>query len=303
MASLAEKTKTGLDECRMLVLVVQVLIGFHFRGIFEPGYDRLPPSSQYLLLGAFGLLLIALAVLLTAPSYHRIVERGEDGPDFTRMLAGMTWVALLPFALAVALDFAIPSRKLFGGLAGTFLGAAAGTVALFFWYGIEMLAKNPKGESSMGDNEGGKTKLADKISQVLTEGRIVLPGAQALLGFQLIAFLTDAFEKLPRSSQLIHMAALSLVGLSAILLMTPPAYHRIVEKGEETQRFLRVANLFVVSAMIPLALGICLDFYVVLNKVTQTPALSMGLAAVILSLFYGLWFVFPWVRARSIRLS
>jgi len=32
------------------------------------------------------------------------------------------------------------------------------------------------------------TKLKDKIKLVLTEARVVLPGAQALLGFQLITF-------------------------------------------------------------------------------------------------------------------
>jgi len=36
--------------------------------------------------------------------------------------------------------------------------------------------------------------LAKKIDQMLTEARVILPGAQALLGFQLAVILTQAFE-------------------------------------------------------------------------------------------------------------
>jgi hypothetical protein len=49
------------------------------------------------------------------------------------------------------------------------------------------------------------TPLEKKIEQVLTECRIVLPGTQALPGFQLSAFLTDAFTMLPRADQLLHL--------------------------------------------------------------------------------------------------
>ena len=42
----------------------------------------------------------------------------------------------------------------------------------------------------------------------LTEARVILPGAQALLGFQLSVVLTQAFEKLPVSSQIAHGMAL-----------------------------------------------------------------------------------------------
>ncbi len=132
----------------------------------------------------------------------------------------------------------------------------------------------------------------------MTEAHIVLPGAQALLGFQFISFLTDGFDKLSRTSQILHFVALALVALCAILLMAVPAYHRIVEKGEDTEHFQKLASRFVCSAMIPLALGITIDFYVVLEKVTKSQPLALLLASVALAMFLGLWFVFPMVRAR-----
>lgn len=44
--------------------------------------------------------------------------------------------------------------------------------------------------------------------------------------------------------------------------------------------------------MIPLALGVTGDFYVVARKITESEGLSAGLAALALLTFYGLWFGF-----------
>jgi hypothetical protein len=42
-----------------------------------------------------------------------------------------------------------------------------------------------------------QTPLGTKIEQVLTEARIIIPGAQALFGFQFVAMLTTGFDRLP----------------------------------------------------------------------------------------------------------
>src|SRR6516162_9022923 len=41
-----------------------------------------------------------------------------------------------------------------------------------------------------------------KTEQMLTEARVILPGAQALFGFQLAIVLTRSFEQLPRASRI-----------------------------------------------------------------------------------------------------
>jgi hypothetical protein len=119
---------------------------------------------------------------------------------------------------------------------------------------------------------------------------VVLPGAQALLGFQFISLLMESFEKLPQSSKYVHFTSLCLVALAVILLMTPAAYHRLVDRGEDTEHFHRFASRTLLASMIPLALGITGDFYVVARKITQSDAFAIGLAALALCIFYGLWF-------------
>ena len=53
----------------------------------------------------------------------------------------------------------------------------------------------------MGEEKGPdkQERLTNKIKHVLTECRVVLPGAQALLGFQFICVLTESFDRLRRS--------------------------------------------------------------------------------------------------------
>lgn len=144
----------------------------------------------------------------------------------------------------------------------------------------------------MGNAEqsGEKTKLEDKIRHVLTESRVVLPGAQALLGFQFATMLMKPFDELPGSSKLIHLGCLGLVALSVILLLTPPAWHRIVEQGEETERFHRIASRFVMASLVPLALGLAGDLYVVVRKVMGSVPLAVACALACLAVCYGLWF-------------
>ena len=63
MAELKDKIQNALDESRMLVLGSQVLLGFQFRSAFEPGFEKLSVTSQYLKMGALGLMLVALGAI------------------------------------------------------------------------------------------------------------------------------------------------------------------------------------------------------------------------------------------------
>lgn len=307
MAQLKDKIKITLDEGRILIIGAQVLLGIQFRSIFETGFEKLPEHAKYMKLGGLGLLLLAIALLIWPGAYHQIVEDGEDTHELNRFASAVMGVALLPFALGLGVDFFVGAESLFGRTQGLIAGVLATLVALFFWYGLEVMKRagrepevKEKKEMSKkkGEEQEGGTKLKDKIQQVLTEIRVVLPGAQALLGFQFIALLMEGFEKLPQSSKYVHFISLSLIALTVILLMTPAAYHRLVERGEDTEHFHRFASRVLLSSMIPLALGITGDFYVVARKITESDGLAIGLAGVALLIFYGLWFGFTlYIRA------
>lgn len=85
----------------MIVLVVQVLLGFECRAAFEPSFERLPAAAQAMKIISFGLLVVALALLLGIPAFHRVAENGESTPRVEIYLRRMMTYALWPFALAL----------------------------------------------------------------------------------------------------------------------------------------------------------------------------------------------------------
>jgi hypothetical protein len=142
------------------------------------------------------------------------------------------------------------------------------------------------------------TPLAAKIDYALTEARVVLPGAQALFGFQLAIILTSGFVAMPPQAKWLHAAVLGLIAVATMLLIAPAAYHRIVFAGAEDPRFLRIASRLILVATIALALGLACDIAVVAFKLTQQAWLSGGLGLAAAVVLLGVWWLWPLLARR-----
>jgi hypothetical protein len=116
---------------------------------------------------------------------------------------------------------------------------------------------------------------------------------QALLGFQLtVVFSTGFAEHLMLTDQRLHLAALILVAIAVGLVMTPAAYHRQTGPRRVTAKFVRLSSQLLVGSMLPLALGICLDVYVVAGVIVSR-WLAGVLFAALFFFFLFLWFGWP----------
>ncbi len=304
MTRLGGRLQNSLDETRMLVLGAQVLLGFQFEAALQPGFERLPSDVQLLLVVGLGLMLVAVGLLIAPGAFHQIVECGDDSTRVYNFTTSIASFALLPFAIGIGINLYAATFAILGAAAALAVGVGGAAFALFFWYGLEsFLDRTVRARHTRHTQEEAvteRTRLEDKIRQVLTEARVVLPGAQALLGFQFAAILMEAFVRLPKLSQVLHLASLGLIAASIVFLMAPAAFHRLVEHGEDTPRMHSFASAMVVCALVPLAVGIALDFYVVLAKVLESDALAIGLSIASLLFFFGLWFgVTLAVRARD----
>ena len=293
----------------MLILGAQILLGFQFRVVLEPGFERLPTASQYLKMTAMVILLGGIALIMSPGSYHRIVRAGNDAEDVQHFATTVMDFALVPFLAALAIELYVATGRFLGANGGLIEGAFIGLAALALWYGLGILVgpvRRPKAvqkKKQVRTPQVERTSLKDKIDQALTEARVVLPGAQALLGFQLVTIFTDGFDKLPNSSKYIHMISLTLMALTMILLMTPAAFHRLAENGEESERVQEVASGFLIAAMITLPLGIAGDVYILFLKVTRSLIASRGVATAVLIFFYALWFGFTFYRRMKLNVS
>jgi hypothetical protein len=130
---------------------------------------------------------------------------------------------------------------------------------------------------------------------------MVLPGIQALFGFQWIAFFNQRFSELSPIDQRLHLAAIGLVAVAAALVMTPAAYHRSLGTDAVDERFLKVSTRLIFASMFLLAAGIAVDFYVVSTFVLESIAGSVFLAGCVWMLLAALWFVFPLFAANRRR--
>lgn len=307
MAALKDKISNLLQECRILILGAEVMLGLHFELYFQQGFQKLPSLEQHLYLAALALMMTALALLLFPAPYHCIAESSEDSASFHRFAMRLMRWPLLPMGVSLGIDFYLAASVLLGKGLALGVGIASAFFALFMWYGLAALPLHSPGEAEQDENQDEKEDamaqtLKDKIEQALAEARMVLPGAQALLGFQFIAVFTQAFESLPAPSKLAHFASICCISLSLILLMSPAAYHRIAEKGEFSEHFLAFSGRMILAAMCPLALGLALDFFVVSEAVLHSSRLALVLSALLLAGFYGLWFGYSlYGRSRKRR--
>lgn len=155
----------------------------------------------------------------------------------------------------------------------------------------------------MGDRGQEQPKLGDAVEYALEEARMILPGIQALFGFQLVAVFNQRFnEVFDGFQQGLHLAALALVALAMALAMTPAAYHRQVERGRISERLLRVASSFIGWAMAPLMCAVSIDLGLIAYVVTGTDAAAIALGGGCLAVFTALWVVFPqWVRRSEAK--
>jgi predicted lysophospholipase L1 biosynthesis ABC-type transport system permease subunit len=144
---------------------------------------------------------------------------------------------------------------------------------------------------------GGKRErvsLDSAATHILEECRMVLPGIQALFGFQLIAVFNQGFaEKLSPGQQLIHLAAIALVTVAVALVMTPAALHRQTEPQEVSERFIWLATRLLLASMFPLAFGLCADVYLVAVIITRSEAAAVAIALALLAVLGVLWVFLP----------
>ena len=141
--------------------------------------------------------------------------------------------------------------------------------------------------------------LSKAAQYLLEECRMVLPGIQALFGFQLIAVFSSGFsEKLTRPEQITHFVAITLIAIAVAIIMTPAALHRGTGSKKVTATFVNLTARLLFWSMLPLALGICLDFYLIARVILGRPWVSL-LAVVLFAIFIALWFVFP--RADALQ--
>src|SRR5262249_48750715 len=148
---------------------------------------------------------------------------------------------------------------------------------------------------------GGRDALEKQLDYALQEARTIVPGAQALVGFQLIAGLTPGFARLDPLEHVLHVVGLALLAIALVCLLTPAAYHRHAAPGEATPRLVWIASSWITLAMGFLGLALAVDVHIAIAAATESSAVAAATALAFVAVAGGCWFVWPRLAARRMR--
>lgn len=143
--------------------------------------------------------------------------------------------------------------------------------------------------------------LDSSTAHILEECRMVLPGIQALFGFQLIAVFNVGFHQdLTSFEQKLHLISIFFVVISIILVMAPAALHRRTQPRSVSDRFIEISSLLLLWGMLVLASGICLEVYLISKIIINNKLFAFFLSLGIFFLFILFWL---WLPCREKRIK
>jgi hypothetical protein len=133
---------------------------------------------------------------------------------------------------------------------------------------------------------------------LLTEARVVLPGAQALFGFQLAIVLTRAFEQLPKASIIVHAASLFLVAIASHDAdgSRPLSQDRLCRRGY--RRYVPGQQHARDGGDRAARFGTGGEVFVVIAKISGSFAIGSFTGGVAFVFLIGLWYLYPIIVAR-----
>jgi hypothetical protein len=151
------------------------------------------------------------------------------------------------------------------------------------------------GERPSGRDETEGERLDRNLGELLQELRVALPGVQVLFAFLLAVPFQQNFTKITNFQEDVYFATLLLTGISAVLLISPSAYHRITFRMQQKDHLIFLANRFAITGLGALALAMTGAIVLITDVLygSTATAVTGGLALLTFAFF---WYLLPLKR-------
>jgi hypothetical protein len=157
-------------------------------------------------------------------------------------------------------------------------------------------------ERSSGREESEGERLDRNLGELLQELRVALPGVQVLFAFLLAVPFQQNFTKITAFQEKVYFATLLCTAISAALLISPTAYHRLTFHLQQKKELVHVSNRLSIAGLGFLALAMTGAIVLITDVLFGALATTVfGVAAA--TMFVLLWGALPLRRRLSLAAS
>jgi hypothetical protein len=150
-----------------------------------------------------------------------------------------------------------------------------------------------------GRDESESERLDRNLGELLQELRVALPGVQVLFAFLLAVPFQQNFTKISPFQERVYFATLLLTAASAVLLISPSAYHRMTFRMQEKDTLIFLANRLAIVGLGLLALAMT-GAIMLITSVLFGAAATIVTSTVTLAMFATFWYLLPLRRRLSL---
>lgn len=150
-----------------------------------------------------------------------------------------------------------------------------------------------------GREETEEERLDRNLSEMLQELRVALPGVQVLFAFLLAVPFAQGWEHITGFQKGAYFGTLICTAISAVMLISPTAYHRLTFRYQQKRRLVFYSNRFSIIGLTFLALAMTGAIMLITDFLFGSTATIITTGATVL-VFAVFWFGFPLQRRLSL---
>jgi hypothetical protein len=151
-----------------------------------------------------------------------------------------------------------------------------------------------------GRDETEEERLDRNLSEMLQELRVALPGVQVLFAFLLAVPFQQNFTEITGFQEKVYFATLLLTAASAVLLISPSAYHRMTFRMQQKDDLVFLANKLSIAGLTLLALAMT-GAIMLITDVLFGPVATVITSVLALAMFALFWAGLPLQRRGRLR--
>ena len=150
-----------------------------------------------------------------------------------------------------------------------------------------------------GREESEGERLDRNLGELLQELRVALPGVQVLFAFLLAVPFQQNFTKITPFQEKVYFGTLICTAISAALLISPTAYHRLTFHLQQKRELVFVSNRLSIAGLGFLALAMT-GAIVLITDVLFGPVATAAFGIAAATMFVVLWGLLPLRRRLSL---